>query len=59
MTTTLKFVAFVAQISKRAKAPAPRDPTLPVRLPYVSVMIPLFHETEIAGALVKRLTQLS
>ncbi len=59
LTTALKFAAFVAQISKSAEAPAPQDPAPPFRLPFVSVMIPLFHETEIAGALVKRLTQLS
>ncbi|MEY8838666.1 glycosyltransferase family 2 protein [Cribrihabitans sp. XS_ASV171] len=41
-------------------APAPpRAPTLPDRLPCVSVLVPLYKEREIAGALVERLSRLT
>ncbi len=58
----LKVTALAAQISSRLHQPA--DPIPPPadtarRLPKVSVMVPLFHETEIAGALVRRLSRLS
>lgn len=48
-------------IALRAK-PQPREPTGPfriTRLPKVSILVPLFRERDIAGALVKRLAELS
>lgn len=62
LITTLKTAAFLAQIL--ANLPETRNAPRkigapPVRLPKVSVMVPLFRETEIAGELIKRLTRLT
>jgi cellulose synthase/poly-beta-1,6-N-acetylglucosamine synthase-like glycosyltransferase len=60
LTTGLKAAAFLAQISKSATLPADTSQNLEAfRLPRVSVMVPLLHEKEIAGALVKRLSRLT
>lgn len=58
MTLSLKVAAFVAQMRHRRTVP---DPPLPgaFRLPRVSIMVPLFKENEIAGALIRRLERLS
>ncbi len=62
MSTGLKLAAFCAQmlhtISERP-APPPPAGAAPVRLPKVSVLVPLLKETEIAGVLIKRLTRLT
>jgi len=60
MTTTLKALALVAQVTHRV--PARAEPLRPVpreRLPRVSVMVPLFHEERIAEALIRRLSRLT
>jgi cellulose synthase/poly-beta-1,6-N-acetylglucosamine synthase-like glycosyltransferase len=61
----LKLAAFVAHLTHHAHLTAP-DISHPVPkarspqvLPKVSVLVPLFRETEIAGALVKRLGRLT
>ena len=56
LSTLLKGAAFVAQFGQR-----PRKVTAspPQPWPIVSVMVPLFHEDDIAGTLVKRLSQLT
>ena len=57
---TLKLAGFVAHLLSHshlnAPCPAPKEHA---RLPRVSVLVPLFRETEIAGALIERLTKLS
>lgn len=66
----LKLTGFVAQLLSHNHLHAPRAPPkvdvahgrLPGaggRLPKVSVLVPLFRETEIAGALIRRLMKLS
>lgn len=56
----LKIAAFVTRmLSNLHSPPAPAAHFPPQRLPRISVMVPLFHETEIAGALVRRLARLS
>lgn len=62
MTTTFKAAAFWAQVIH--KAPEQNDPEhaytiLPYRLPRVSMLVPLLHEKEIAGALIARLNKLT
>ncbi|MDZ7709531.1 MAG: glycosyltransferase [Roseovarius sp.] len=52
----LKMAAFVAAMSDTCDAPAP-PPDTP--LPRVSILVPLFRETEIAHALVARLSRLT
>ncbi|MDD9724406.1 glycosyltransferase [Roseovarius sp. SK2] len=54
-----KLLAFVARMSEGPVAPVvpPADDKTP--LPRVSVLVPLFRETEVAHALVARLTQLT
>ena len=61
MTTALKAAAFWSQLSNRVPD---RPPPLalgaaPFRLPRVSVLVPLLHEKEIAGALIARLSRLT
>ncbi|MEL7100646.1 MAG: glycosyltransferase [Pseudomonadota bacterium] len=61
LTSALKVAALGAQITTRQPVsvtePMARPP--PFRLPRVSVMVPLFHETEIATALIARLSRLT
>jgi cellulose synthase/poly-beta-1,6-N-acetylglucosamine synthase-like glycosyltransferase len=61
LTVGIKGAGFVAQIlHKTPEASAPISPsTAQFRLPRVSVMVPLLHEQEIAGALIKRLEKLT
>lgn len=58
MTLSMKTAAFIAQITRHRHA---SDPQLPksFKLPRVSIMVPLFRENEIAGALIRRLEHLS
>ncbi len=61
--TGLKTTAALTQLRARKHArlppaPAPDSPRF-LRLPTVSILVPLFQESEIAGRLVKRLTALS
>ncbi|MBW4975753.1 glycosyltransferase [Roseovarius mucosus] len=53
----LKIAAFVAQTSGRSDAPP--APSSPQPLPKVSILVPLFRETEIAHALIARLSRLT
>ncbi|SIS71844.1 Glycosyltransferase, catalytic subunit of cellulose synthase and poly-beta-1,6-N-acetylglucosamine synthase [Roseivivax lentus] len=53
-TQTLKFAALIAS---RKPVPLPGPPTHP--LPHVTILVPLFREAAIAGALVERLRRLS
>lgn len=56
--TGLKLAAFVLQIFGRLHDAAPDEPTETPeegRLPRISILVPLFHETEIASTLVARL----
>ncbi|MDF1726370.1 MAG: glycosyltransferase [Sulfitobacter sp.] len=57
----LKLAALWAQLTMTTPPLAPtfENRQLPFRMPRVSVLVPLLHETEIAGALVKRLTRLT
>ncbi|MEO0937217.1 MAG: glycosyltransferase [Pseudomonadota bacterium] len=61
LTAGLKAAALCAQLVTRSPVsqtePLARPP--PFRLPRVSVMVPLFHETEIASALIARLSRLT
>ena len=57
LTIGIKGVGFIAQIAHTP--PAPPSQTRGFRLPQVSVMVPLLHEQEIAGALIKRLEKLT
>ncbi len=62
LVAALKIAALVTQVT--ASLHRPRPPIAVqggnrLKLPKVSVIVPLFHETEIAGALVRRLSRLS
>jgi len=66
MITVLKIAAFCAQVLHgRPETPSAQSPFLlsvpepENRLPKISVIVPLFHETEIASALIRRLTRLT
>ncbi len=58
----LKISALVTQVTASLHRPRPalatRDITR-LKLPKVSVIVPLFHETEIVGALLRRLSRIS
>ncbi len=53
---SLRVMGGLARMASGRTAP---DPDTRIRLPRVSVMVPLFHEREIAGALLKRLQRLT
>jgi len=60
VTISLKLAAFIARISQEDKPPPPNlGPVAGAPLPRVSIMVPLFRETEIAHALVARLSRLT
>ena len=60
LTTGLKAAAFLTQITHNFFFEKPPEPTeFPFRLPRVSVIVPLYKETEIAGQLVERLARLT
>ena len=54
----LKIMAFRATLRVRALKEAP-PPELAGKLPLISVMVPLFHEADVAGKLVGRLSRLT
>jgi hypothetical protein len=60
-TTALKLAAFVAEL--RGRAAEARRPKVPppaiALLPIVSIMVPMFHEHDISGRLLRRLSRLS
>lgn len=58
---SLKLLSFVGHLSAHPPLSAPIDPLeiTPIRLPKVSIMVPLFHEKEIAAALIRRLSRLT
>lgn len=60
-STGLKLAAFAAQMSHMlADQPPPFvTPAKPFKLPRVSILVPLLKETEIAGALIARLSRLT
>ncbi|MBD3787554.1 MAG: glycosyltransferase [Sphingomonadales bacterium] len=63
-TTGLKLIAWLAELravraAQRAPAQAPKGPAAPIRLPMISIMVPLFRENDIAGRLVARLGRLN
>ncbi|MFT5341670.1 MAG: cellulose synthase/poly-beta-1,6-N-acetylglucosamine synthase-like glycosyltransferase [Paracoccaceae bacterium] len=58
----LKLFAFISQLTAGVQKSPPMThsvPPPPGRLPKVSVLVPLFHENEIAGALITRLSRLT
>lgn len=57
LATAMKICAFWASQPKQSVPQTPTDP--PPKLPKISVMIPLFKETEIANALIRRLGRLT
>ena len=59
LTTVFKAAAFLAERAHAAPRAAAAALPMPDRLPRVSVMVPLYKETEIAEALVKRLKKLT
>ncbi|APE43029.1 glycosyl transferase [Sulfitobacter alexandrii] len=61
LSTGLKLAAFVTQVSPLQDDTLPQPPGTvgPFRLPRVSVLVPLLEETEIAGALIARLSRLT
>ena len=60
---TLKLTGFVAHLSSHSFLSAPRaapyTDMAPAKLPKVSILVPLYRETEITGALIRRLRKLS
>jgi hypothetical protein len=56
----LKLTGFVAHLSNNSYlSAAPNADRAPTKLPKVSILVPLYRETEIAGALIRRLRKLS
>lgn len=59
LTMALKFAAWLAELHHLATTlPSPQI-TAPIRLPVISVLVPLLHEKDIAGRLVARLGRLT
>jgi hypothetical protein len=62
MFAGLKLTAFVTYLTL-LRSPAPARPSAPdrspARRPKISVLVPLYHEKEIAGALIRRLKRLT
>ena len=61
LSMAMKLAAAAAQLWAEAREPrhAPPANVTPIRLPRVSVMVPLLREKEIAGALIRRLSRLT
>ncbi|WP_137702969.1 glycosyltransferase family 2 protein [Marimonas lutisalis] len=55
----LRLSAYIAHVSRPPETPSPDLDPAKHPLPRVSVLVPLFKETEIAGALVQRLSRLT
>lgn len=60
-SSALKLAAFAAELvgSARDRRGAALPPPVVARLPVVSLMVPLFHEHDISGRLLRRLSRLS
>ncbi len=63
-TSGLKFTAWIVEaraqrLADRNPKALPQGPAAPIRLPIVSIMVPLFRETDIAERLVARLGRLN
>ncbi len=54
----LKALTFASAVSAHFRAPAPAPTVIAQRLPVLSVMVPLFHEDDIAPRLIRRLGRL-
>ena len=54
----LKALAFVSELRSQWQGPPPPSPMTLAQLPIVSVMVPLFHEDDIAPRLIARLGRL-
>ena len=59
VSACFKIAAFVARMAAGPPAPAPAQPLRKLPLPRVSVLVPLYRETEIVHELVARLTRLT
>ena len=61
LSVGIKGAGFIAQILSKTPETSPQlaPKTAQFRLPRVSVMVPLLHEQDIAGALIKRLEKLT
>ncbi len=55
----LKLVGLLAWPFRIKEIPTTTERFRPIRLPRISILVPLFHETEIADTLVERLKQLT
>ncbi len=58
LCTALKVAAFASELSHQRRAAAAGPVPAIARLPVISVMVPLFHEDDIAPRLIRRLGQL-
>lgn len=58
MFACLKLAAFITFL-RMPSPPTKPDSRPPIRRPKISVLVPLFHEREIAGALIRRLEKLT
>ncbi|EPX80086.1 glycosyltransferase family 2 protein [Litoreibacter arenae] len=59
LNTALKAACAVIALRKTSPKPPDEGPKPILRLPKISILVPLFRERDIAGALVKRLARLS
>ena len=59
VSACFQIAAFVARMAAGPPAPAPAQPLRKLPLPRVSVLVPLYRETEIVHELVARLTRLT
>ncbi|MEP3345348.1 MAG: glycosyltransferase [Litoreibacter sp.] len=59
LNTALKLGCAIIAVRKAPDPPHHDPPKSAARLPKISILVPLFHERDIAGALVKRLARLS
>ncbi|WP_323785848.1 glycosyltransferase [Thalassovita sp.] len=58
ITAAMKMASFLSLLTRPAPSPQP-PPEHPVKRPKVSILVPLFKESEVAHVLVNRLQQLS
>lgn len=59
LTMALKVMAWAAELHRLATTLPPPQVTAPIRLPVISVLVPLLHEKDIAERLVARLGRLT
>lgn len=59
LSMALKLLAWLAELQRLATTLPPARVTAPIRLPVISVMVPLFREHDIAERLVRRLGRLT